>query len=114
MDLRVPDVSTRPPQCKHLRKRIMEAQNREPRRYGTELKQEIARYGLARRAQGASNRVIASELGLSVAVVASWLRHAERRKQAGKPAFERIPPAETLHDAGARDAPDSRDSAEHQ
>jgi transposase-like protein len=92
----------------------MEAQTREPRRYGTELKQEIARYGLARRAEGASNRVIASELGLSVAVVAIWLRHAERRKQAGKPPFERILPVVKLHDASLHDAPVSRGTSKHQ
>jgi transposase-like protein len=92
----------------------MEAQKREPRRYGTKLKQEIARYGLARRAQGASNRIIAGELGLSVAVVASWLRHAMRRKQAGKPPFERILPVVNLHDASLRDTSVSRGSSKHQ
>lgn len=81
-------VTQHVPQRSNLKQRILAAQEHEPRRYGKDLKQDIARYGLARRAQGASNRVIAGELGLSAAVVASWLRHAQRRKEAGKTPFE--------------------------
>lgn len=99
MEVRVPDVSTLSVQRSQLRMRILEAQQRKPRRYGTELKQAIAAYGLARRAEGASNRVIAGELGLSVAVVASWLRHAERRNKAGKTPFERFLPDRNLSEA---------------
>lgn len=72
-----------------MRERIAEVQ-RAPgpaRRYSTALKREIAAYALERWDEGATQKEIAAELGLSMTVLAKWFRHARRRQQAGREPF---------------------------
>lgn len=74
-----------------LQRRIAAVRQEPPgrRRYGPELKRDIAAYGLERRAQGLSNAEIAAELGLDRSALARWLRHAERRWAADRVPFEK-------------------------
>lgn len=72
-----------------LRRRINEVRQQSPnqRRYGVDLKREIAEYGLERTAEGATIAEVARELDLSAKVLATWLRHSRRRIKAGKRPF---------------------------
>lgn len=77
-----------------LRERIAETQRQQPpgpaRRYSTELKREVVAYALERWAEGATQKEIAAELGLSMTVLGKWFRHARRRQQAGREPFARV------------------------
>jgi transposase-like protein len=57
------------------------------RRYGNELKRDIADYALERWAEGVTQREIAAELGLSMQMLSKWMRHARRQRDAGQEPF---------------------------
>jgi transposase-like protein len=79
-----------PSQCEHLRARIAEVLQQEPRkrRYGNELKRAIVDYAFARQDERATIAQIAAELGFSVWLLGKWLRHARLRLEKGKVPFE--------------------------
>jgi transposase-like protein len=79
-----------PPQREHLRARIVEVLEQEPRkrRYGNDLKRAIVDYAFARQDEHATIREIAAELDLSSSLLGKWLRHARLRLEKGKIPFE--------------------------
>jgi transposase-like protein len=79
-----------PSQREHLRARIAEVLEQEPRkrRYGADLKRAIVDYAFARQDEHATIREIAEELDLSAWLLAKWLRHARLRLEKGKSPFE--------------------------
>ena len=79
-----------PPQREHLRARIAEVLEQEPRkrRYGNDLKRAIVDYAFARQDEHATIGQLAAELDLSASLLGKWLRHARLRLEKGKIPFE--------------------------
>ena len=79
-----------PSRREHLRARIAEVLEQEPRkrRFGNELKRAIVDYAFARQDEHATIGQIAAELGLSAWLLSKWLRHARLRLEKGKIPFE--------------------------
>ena len=79
-----------PSRREHLRARIAEVLEQEPRkrRYGNDLKRAIVDYAFVRQDEHATIGQIAAELDLSAWLLGKWLRHARLRLEKGKIPFE--------------------------
>jgi len=81
---------------KQLLERIAQARAQQPRRFGAELKRDIVAYAESRQADDIPISVIARELTLSATILGVWLRHAKRRRAAGRQPFEPVSPTQRL------------------
>jgi transposase-like protein len=73
--------------CERIAEVHAQASSIPRRRYGAALKRDIVDYALERLAEGDSQETIAAELGLSLAVLRKWTRHARLRLARGRRPF---------------------------